>query len=312
MYFAPGYLAVGYLAVGYLPAAAVSGTTTAAPVGIASGEAFGVSAITIVGTSNLSPLGIASGEVFGVNALSIATAFAPLGILSTEAFGVSAITFLVAPTITSSLNASGQLTRPFSYQISGDNSPTSYNATGLPLGLSINTSTGVISGTATAIATTSVTISATNAIGTGNATLTLSIGAFRKKKNSMPTLSYINLSPNRVQVADTVGDTNFHLMGTLGAYASYSAMRTAGDKPFPFLDDGLKFHSLTFRSSNGLSDGGAFIVVWDFPGSATTVPPANIGQLVDAGDTFTLPSGVRTIWIKKSALGDTVICTALY
>jgi uncharacterized repeat protein (TIGR03803 family) len=71
------------------------------------------------------------------------------------------------------LYASGSTGRAFSYQINASNSPTAYNATGLPAGLSVNTATGLISGTATATGTTSVTISATNAGGTGSATLTI-------------------------------------------------------------------------------------------------------------------------------------------
>src|SRR5439155_26269536 len=63
----------------------------------------------------------------------------------------------------------------FSYQITATNNPTSYNATGLPPGLSVNTSTGLISGTPTTAGTYSVTISATNAGSTGSATLTLTI-----------------------------------------------------------------------------------------------------------------------------------------
>jgi hypothetical protein len=58
----------------------------------------------------------------------------------------------------------------FSYQIYATNSPTSYSATGLPAGLSINTSTGLISGTPST-GTMSMTVSATNAGGTGNKTV---------------------------------------------------------------------------------------------------------------------------------------------
>src|SRR5205823_4273264 len=79
------------------------------------------------------------------------------------------------PVITSSLTATGQVGVAFSYQITATNNPTSYNATGLPPGLSINTSTGLISGTPTTAGTYSATTSATNAAGTGSATLTLTI-----------------------------------------------------------------------------------------------------------------------------------------
>src|SRR5205809_593359 len=79
------------------------------------------------------------------------------------------------PVITSSATATGQVGVAFSYQITATNNPTSYNATGLPAGLTVNTSTGLISGTPTTAGTYSVTISATNAGGTGSATLTLTI-----------------------------------------------------------------------------------------------------------------------------------------
>src|SRR5207245_2339105 len=55
------------------------------------------------------------------------------------------------------------------------NSPTSYNATGLPSGLTVNTTSGLISGTPTVAATSNITLSATNAGGTGTKTLTLTI-----------------------------------------------------------------------------------------------------------------------------------------
>lgn len=92
--------------------------------------------------------------------------------------GNQVVTMTIAvgvPAITSSLMASGQTGQSFTYQITATNSPTSYNATGLPAGLTVNTSTGVISGTPTTIASTNVTISATNGTGTGSATLTINV-----------------------------------------------------------------------------------------------------------------------------------------
>ena len=72
------------------------------------------------------------------------------------------------PVITSATTASGTVGSAFSYQITATNTPTSYGATGLPAGLSVNTGTGLISGTPTAAATSTVTLSATN--GAGQAT----------------------------------------------------------------------------------------------------------------------------------------------
>ena len=80
-----------------------------------------------------------------------------------------------APVIQPPFTATGQVGVAFSYTITATNSPTSFNATGLPAGLTVNTSTGLISGTPTTAGTYTVTISATNAGGTGSHTLTLTI-----------------------------------------------------------------------------------------------------------------------------------------
>jgi len=82
---------------------------------------------------------------------------------------------LPAPTITSSNTASGTVASPFSYQITASGVPTAFNATGLPAGLSVNTMTGLISGTPTANGVTNAMISATNATGTGSQALTITI-----------------------------------------------------------------------------------------------------------------------------------------
>ena len=80
------------------------------------------------------------------------------------------------PVITSPTAATGQVGVAFSYQITASNGPIiSYNATGLPAGLSVNTSTGLISGTPTTKGNYNVTISATTSSGTATATLAIKI-----------------------------------------------------------------------------------------------------------------------------------------
>ena len=97
---------------------------------------------------------------------------------------------LATPVITSATSASITAGTTFSYQITATNSPTDYAATGLPAGLSVNTTTGLISGTPTAAGTSAVTLSAKNSSGTGSAILTLTIV---QPSNPSPTLS--TLSP---------------------------------------------------------------------------------------------------------------------
>jgi hypothetical protein len=98
------------------------------------------------------------------------------GFLSEAEFGIKYGDTEGAPEITSSLTATGEPGVPFSYQILATKDPTSYNATGLPAELTIDTATGVISGTVTTAGTYTVTISAKDGSGTGTATLAIKIG----------------------------------------------------------------------------------------------------------------------------------------
>jgi len=81
------------------------------------------------------------------------------------------------PVITSSLVANGQVGSFFSYQITAISTPSSYGASGLPPGLSVNSSTGLISGTPSSAGTYNVTLFAANNGGTGSASLTLTVTA---------------------------------------------------------------------------------------------------------------------------------------
>ncbi len=71
------------------------------------------------------------------------------------------------PKIVSERSATGKIGEVFSYAIEATNTPTSYKVSGLPAGLSLNSSTGLISGTPTASGTFEISMVASNANGEG-------------------------------------------------------------------------------------------------------------------------------------------------
>jgi hypothetical protein len=93
-----------------------------------------------------------------------------------RALSVTEISDLHAPpAITSPTTATGTDGSAFTYQITASHNPASYGASGLPPGLEINTGSGVISGTPTEIGIYETSLTATNANGTGNAGLTITV-----------------------------------------------------------------------------------------------------------------------------------------
>ncbi|HEU5078917.1 MAG TPA: hypothetical protein VFT72_06875 [Opitutaceae bacterium] len=87
-----------------------------------------------------------------------------------------------SPTITSSLNIGTNEGQSYSYTIQATNSPTSFNATGLPNGFTVNTTNGVIAGAAVPLTpggviggVYGVAISAANSYGSDAKTLTWTV-----------------------------------------------------------------------------------------------------------------------------------------
>jgi lysophospholipase L1-like esterase len=81
----------------------------------------------------------------------------------------------LVPTITSGETAVAKLVTPFSFQITATSAPSSFSASGLPAGLSLNPSTGVITGEPLAGGTFTVLVGATNGAGTATKTMTITV-----------------------------------------------------------------------------------------------------------------------------------------
>ena len=72
-----------------------------------------------------------------------------------------------APVVSSALTVSAAVEYPFNYQIAASGSPVSFAASGLPAGWTVNTATGLVSGTPAAPGTLTFNVSANNTAGAG-------------------------------------------------------------------------------------------------------------------------------------------------
>jgi hypothetical protein len=144
---------------------------------------------------------------------------------------------VLTPTITGANSVIGTVGSSLSYTITASDSPTSYNASGLPSGMTVNTWTGEIFGTPTMVGATSLIISASNGAGTGSATLTISVAKGTPLITAAPTASVI-----------TYGQSLFRsiLSGGLGSVAGSFAFTMPSATP----SAGTPSHSVTFTPTD--------------------------------------------------------------
>lgn len=135
---------------------------------------------TAVSSFTLSGLSIANGQSFGMSWLTTDQTGAD-NCVSIDNFSISTSGSTPVPVVSGG-STSGTVGTAFSYDLStlATNSPTSFSITGgsLPPGLSLNTSTGDITGTPTTAGSYSINFNASNAGGpsTSSATLNITIG----------------------------------------------------------------------------------------------------------------------------------------
>jgi hypothetical protein len=127
------------------------------------------------------PTGLSIDPISGViSGIPLVTGTFPVTIGSFNVFGSDSQTLTItlasgAPAITSSLTANGTEEGAFSYTIKGNNTPTSFLATSLPIGLTVNTNTGAVTGIPLYAGDYHVPIFAANAWGVGSNTLHLTV-----------------------------------------------------------------------------------------------------------------------------------------
>jgi Bacterial Ig domain/Putative Ig domain len=200
------------------------------------------------------------------------------GYFSTKYGLPSVVTNLNAPAITSTQTASGIVNQPFTFAVVASNNPTGYTASGLPGGLTLNPTTGVISGTPTSQGTFQVAITATNTSGTGSSILTISIA------DTPPTISSLLTAAGQegvafsyqIQAGDATGFTSIGLPSglgldsNLGLISGTPAPGTAGS------------YMVLLSASNTAGSGPATLTLTINPGVTLTSAPSATGQVGQA------------------------------
>jgi hypothetical protein len=148
--------------------------------------------------------------------------------LSNTAAATITVINVPPPVITSPNTANGIYGTPVEYRIEATNSPTSFSATGLPPGLSVNVSSGVISGAPMATGTFNVALGATSGAGQGTALLVLTIGK-ATPVGTFPRPELVNPSTIPVVITQEMLRATF-------AHPSNPALTPAGQPTYAIVD----------------------------------------------------------------------------
>jgi hypothetical protein len=166
-------------------------------------------------TGTLTTAGVFSGTLRATNATGTGTA--PLEITAQ----------IPAPVLTGTLKASGIVGTPFVYQITARNAPTSYAATGLAPGLTLDTATGAISGTLATVGVFTGTLVESAASGVGTPTQQLLDGVTVADLDLSSTnglvSSVFGAGTITVTLASRQAGDQFTLAGSLGSSAGVAS-----------------------------------------------------------------------------------------
>ncbi|MEI6751640.1 MAG: YDG domain-containing protein [Paludibacter sp.] len=237
--------------------------------------------------------------------------------ISIDNVAVTSTSAAATPPVVSAASPTGTVGTAFSYNISATNTPTSYalaNSTTLPAGLSLNTTTGAITGTPTAAGSFSTDVTATNAVGTSSAATlsftiakasqTITFGALAAKLNSDADFSLtatassgltVSYSSSNPAVATITGSL-VHIVGvgttTITASQAGNTNYTAATSVDQILtvNQSLTPQTITFGALSSVTYGG---IAFDLTATASSTLPvtyasSNTAVATVSGSTVTI------------------------
>ena len=191
------------------------------------------------------------------------------------------------PAIDSNASVTADVNTPFSYQITATNTPTSFTASGLPVGLSLNTTSGLISGTPTVSGVSTATLTASNGNGSSaNFTLTFILGPVSVINSSASITGYAGAAITPYTLTATNTPLSFNV-GALPAGLSYSSTT----KQITGTPTTVGTTAVTITASNAVGTGPAFalsIAIAAPVAPAITTHPASQSKNTGESVTFTV------------------------
>jgi hypothetical protein len=269
--------------------------------------------------------GLISGTPTVTGAFSVTVGAANSAGTGTRSVTITINASITAPVITSASTATGTINTAFAYQITATNSPTGYSVTGaLPAGVSVNATSGLISGTPTVSGTFNVMIGATNSAGTGSRSLAISINSVVLA----PVITSADILTSSVgqtftyQIIATNSPTSFNVVGALPAGLSFTSATgqisgtptTAGTTTVTIgatNAGGTGTKLLTFKiTSSGLTLEAALDsdnLVWTTGGDTSWAPQTTVtSDGVDAAQAGNLTVN-QTSWVETKVTGPVTL-----
>lgn len=196
------------------------------------------------------------------------------------------------PVITSSTSAAAAVGHPFSYQTVTAGYTGSFAADGLPPGVAVDATTGLLSGRPTATGVFPITLRATNDLGTGTATLTLTVSAAAPAVTSASAPATV-LAPSE---STTLSVTGFSVNGAI-AYQWFCNGRPIAGATGATCDvsgaarRGLAAYWVTLTNTVGTTRSAPFfvrvapritsVIAWGDSAASLRTIPAGLGRVVD-------------------------------